>query len=190
MYPVFLSVSSNDEKFARSIWEGLPRDWAYLYSMSGEEGAELWDEISRCELPSSKYLIVFWSKDYVTAGGCIRELRQAAELVASGTLSPLILRLDEFPITWSDHLSIELKAVFSDLARLLGVRTSRPNITVDDASHIVQRFIEPGNEQYSSHIPPGRNTRHDAIRCAEGAVQVLPGYVDLRLSWGRANHAG
>lgn len=143
MYPVFLSVSSKDEKFARTIWEGLPRDWAYLYSESGQEGAELWDEISRRELPASKFLIVFWSKDYVSAEGCVRELRQAAELVASGMLSPLILRLDDFPITWSAGLADELKPVFSDLARLLDVRTSRPEISVDDASHLVQRFIEP-----------------------------------------------
>lgn len=153
MYPVFLSVSSKDEKFARSIWKDLPRDWAYLYSESGEEGAELWDEISRRELPSSKYLIVFWSKDYVTAKGCLRELRQAAELVASGTLSPLILRLDEFPIAWSDDLSNELKPVFSDLARLLSVRASRPNIPLDDASHLVQRFIEPAMNSAHPILP-------------------------------------
>ncbi|MBX9859635.1 MAG: toll/interleukin-1 receptor domain-containing protein [Sphingomonas sp.] len=143
MYPVFLSVSSKDEKFARVIWDDLPRDWAYLYSASGEEGAELWDEISTRELPSSKYLIVFWSKNYVKAQGCVRELRQAAELVAQGTLSPLILRLDDFPITWVDQLPVELRTIFSDLDRLLGVRTSRPNIPVDDARHLVQRFIEP-----------------------------------------------
>ena len=70
-------------------------------------------------------------------------VEEAAELVAGGTLSPLILRLDDFPITWSDDLPGELKPVFLDLARLLGVRTSRPNIPVDDASHLVQRFIEP-----------------------------------------------
>src|SRR3989344_8270968 len=93
MFPVFLSVSSKDEGFAREIWKGLPRGWAYLYSTSGDEGAELWDEISRRELPSSKYFIAFWSRDYASAGGCVRELRQAADLVAGGTLSPLILRL-------------------------------------------------------------------------------------------------
>lgn len=143
MYPVFLSVSSKDEGFAHIIWEKLPRDWAYLYSQSGEEGAELWDEISRRELPSSKYFVVFWSKNYPKAGGCVRELRQAAELVTTGLLSPLILRLDDFPITWRDDLPSELSPVFADLAKLLDVRTSRPNITVDDASHLVQRFIEP-----------------------------------------------
>ncbi|UWU20937.1 toll/interleukin-1 receptor domain-containing protein [Rhizobium sp. CB3060] len=166
MYPVFLSVSSNDEKFAHSIWEDLPRDWAYLYSASGEEGAELWDEISRRELPSSNYLIVFWSKDYVRAKGCVRELRQAAELVASGTLSPLILRLDDFPIIWSDELPGELKQVFSDLAPLLEVRTSRPNIPVDDASHLVQRFIEPAMNVAHPMFP-----RDDILEPMRSAVQ-------------------
>jgi tetratricopeptide (TPR) repeat protein len=143
MFPVFLSVSSKDEAFARYIWEKLPADWAYLYSTSGDEGAELWDEISRREIPASKFFIVFWSKDYVTATGCVRELSQAAELVADGMLSPLILRLDDFPITWNDALPSELEPVYSDLKRLLDVRTSRPNITRDDANHLVQRFIEP-----------------------------------------------
>lgn len=166
MYPVFLSVSSNDEKFAHAIWGDLPRDWAYLYSESGEEGAELWDEISRRELPSSKYLIVFWSKNYVRAEGCVRELRQAAELVAKGTLSPLILRLDDFPITWNDNLPGDLKLVFSDLARLLDVRTSRPNITVDDAGHLVQRFIEPAMNMTHPML-----TRDDILEPMRSAAQ-------------------
>jgi tetratricopeptide (TPR) repeat protein len=166
MYPVFLSVSSNDEMFARSIWQDLPRDWGYLYSVSGEEGAELWDEISRRELPSSKYFIVFWSKGYARAAGCVRELRQAAELVASGTLSPLILRLDNFPITWSGDLPSELKPVFSDLARLLDVRTSRPNIPVDDASHLVQRFIEPVMSSAHPMFP-----RDDILESTRSAAQ-------------------
>ncbi|MDV3480848.1 hypothetical protein [Sphingobium yanoikuyae] len=136
-------MSSKDENFAHSIWKNLPRDWAYLYSASGEEGAELWDEISRRELPASKYFIVFWSRNYVTASGCVRELRQAAELVSNGMLSSLILRLDDFPIGWNDELPRELKSVFLDLDRLLDVRTSRPNISVDDAGHLVQRFVEP-----------------------------------------------
>lgn len=166
MFPVFLSVSSHNEKFARSIWNDLPTDWAYLYSVSGEEGAELWDEISRRELPSSKYFIVFWSKHYARAPGCVRELRQAAELVAGGTLSPLILRLDDFPITWSEELPSALKAVFSDLVRLLDVRTSRPNISVDDAGHLVQRFIEPVMNSAHPMFP-----RDDILESMRSAAQ-------------------
>lgn len=147
MYPIFLSVSSSDEKFARAIWNDLPSDWAYLYSASGVEGAEMWDEISRQELPAAKYLIIFWSKNYVKAQGCIRELRQAAELLAAGTLETLILRLDDFPIVWpegpTDSLTDDLKPIFSDLSRFLAVRTSRESIAVTDAIHLVQRFIEP-----------------------------------------------
>ncbi|MBX9659101.1 MAG: toll/interleukin-1 receptor domain-containing protein [Nitrospiraceae bacterium] len=166
MFPVFFSVSSKNEKFAHHIWSDLPRDWAYLYSTAGDEGAELWDEISRRELPSSKYFIVFWSKDYVRAEGCVRELKQAAELIARGALSPLILRLDDFPITWSDDLPGELKPVFLDLARLLDVRTSRPNISVDDASHLVQRFIEPAMNIAHPMLP-----RDDVLEPMRSAVQ-------------------
>lgn len=143
MYPVFLSVSSKDEQFARAIWDELPRDWAYLYSTAGVEGAELWEEISVKELPASKFFVVFWSENYVHAQGCVRELSQAAELVKNGTLSPLILRLDEFPIKWKESLPINLKSIFSDLEQFLDVRTSRPSISIDDAQNLVQRFIEP-----------------------------------------------
>lgn len=166
MYPVFLSVSSKDEQFAHSIWKDLPPDWAYLYSASGEEGTELWDEISRRELPSSKYFIVFWSANYVRAKGCTRELRQAAELVAGGTLSPLILRLDDFPITWSDDLPGDLKPVFSDLRKLLDVRTSRPNVPLADASYLVQRFIEPAMSLAHPIFP-----RDDILEAMRSAAQ-------------------
>jgi hypothetical protein len=166
MFPVFFSVSSKDERFAYEVWKNLPRDWAYLYSIAGDEGAELWDEISRRELPSSRYFIAFWSKDYVRAEGCVRELRQAAELIASGTLSPLILRLDDFPITWRDDLPSELKPVFSDLSRLLDVRTSRPNISVADASDLVERFIEPAMNVAHPTFP-----RDDVLEPMRSAAQ-------------------
>lgn len=164
MHPVFLSVSSADERFARAIWSELPSDWAYLYSESGQEGAEMWDEISREELPLSKYFIIFWSKHYVTARGCIRELRQAAELVGNGTMSSLIVRLDDFPITFQDHMPIELKPILSDLERFLDVRTSRPNISVEDANHLVQRFIEPAMN--SAHPTLSRDDILEPMRAA------------------------
>lgn len=143
MHPVFLSVSAADEAFARSIWAELPSDWAYLYSTSGEEGAEMWDEIARQELPSAQYFIVFWSQNYAISPGCVRELSQAAELAAAGTISPLVLRLDDFPIFWKDGLAVETKQVFADLKPLLDVRTSRAKLSMEDANHLVQRFIEP-----------------------------------------------
>ena len=143
MHPVFLSVSSIDEKFANAVWKEMPSDWAYLYSESGVEGAEMWDEISKQELPTSKYIIIFWSKNYVRASGCIRELRQSVELVAGGIIEPLVLRLDEFPIVWNDDLPEDLKPVFSDLSPMLSIRTSRANISAADAIPLVQRFVEP-----------------------------------------------
>lgn len=166
MYPVFLSVSSKDVQFADSIWESLPPDWAFLYTKTGVEGAELWDEISRCELPSSKYFIIFWSRNYAEGEGTVRELRQAAELVTSGTLSSFILRLDDFPITWEDDLPVEFKQVFSDLAPFLNVRTSRPNIALDDAKHQVQRLIEP-----TLNINHPMLSRDDILEPMRAAVQ-------------------
>ncbi|ODT70462.1 MAG: hypothetical protein ABS75_12545 [Pelagibacterium sp. SCN 63-23] len=103
----------------------------------------MWDEIARQELPSSRYFIVFWSRNYVVAQGCVRELSQAAELAAAGSISPLVLRLDDFPIFWRDDLPVDTKQVFADLKPLLDVRTSRPHVSVEDANHLVQRFIEP-----------------------------------------------
>jgi hypothetical protein len=172
VHPVFLSVSSANETFARKIWTELPSDWAYLYSASGEEGAELWDEISRRELPASRFFVVFWSESYAVANGCVRELSQAAELLSNGTLSSLILRLDDFPIKWNDHLPVALKSVFEDLAKLLDVRTSRPNISVEDANHLVQRFIEPAMNSthptlYRDHIlePMRTAAQKERFRC-------------------------
>jgi hypothetical protein len=132
----------------------------------------MWDEISRRELPASRYLVVFWSKSYVSAKGCVRELSQAAELIANGTLSSLILRLDDFPIIWSDELALDLKPVFDDLAHLLDVRASHPNVSVEDANQLVQRFIEPAMK--SAHptlhrddiLEPMRNAaQKERFRC-------------------------
>jgi len=164
MYPVFFSVSSSDVEFAQAIWRNLPQDWVYLYSESGQEGAEFWDEISRKELPLSKFFVIFWSENYVNAPGCLRELKQAAALVQNGILSPLILRLDEYPLAWKEGMSLESKLIFEDLKAMLGVRTSRQSISVQDARHLVQRFIEP--TMNTSHPMFPRDDVLEAVRAA------------------------
>jgi len=74
--------------------------------------------------------------------------------------------LDDFPITWSDDLPGDLKPVFSDLSRLLGVRTSRPNISVADASDLVERFIEPAMNVVHPMFP-----RDDVLEPMRSAAQ-------------------
>lgn len=167
MFPIFFSVSSDDEAYARSVWEALPADWVYLYSETGEEGVEMWDEISRKELPQAKYFVVFWSKSYAKANGCIRELNQAAELSDNGTLSSLIIRLDDYPITWDEGLPHEQEPVFKDLGRLLAVRTSRANMQVADARHLVQRIVEPVVRSTHPHF-----NRTDALTAMRDAAQM------------------
>ena len=80
MYPIFFSVSSHDIGFAEEAWGNFPDDWIYLYSKTGEEGAHMWEEISRRELPLSRLFVVFWSRNYVSATGCVREIVQARDL--------------------------------------------------------------------------------------------------------------
>src|SRR5687767_7326314 len=101
MFPVFFSVASRDIDFAEGIWRQLPDDWVYIYSRTGEVGADMWEEISRAELPQSQIFVVFWSRHYLVARGCTRELLQARELVKSGYFRSIVLRLDETPLAWT-----------------------------------------------------------------------------------------
>jgi hypothetical protein len=143
MTPVFFSVSNTDVAFAEWIWDRLPSDLAFLYSKNGEDGVVLWDEISEKKLPKCSHIVVFWSKNFPKAGGCVKELEQAAAMVDAKAIYPLILRLDDYPITYSDDLPADEKDVFSALNSLLNIRTSSQNITQTDALDLVQRVIEP-----------------------------------------------
>ena len=166
MYPIFFSVSSQDVSFAEEIWKQFPSDWIYLYSKTGEEGAHMWDEISRRELPKSRVIIVFWSRNFVKAGGCLRELRQARTLVREGRLACLVLRLDEYPITWKDGLDEETREAFQDLEPFLDIRTSAPKVEVDRAISLVQRVAEP---ILKSDHP--RLQRHDILQTLQRVIQ-------------------
>ncbi|WP_342629845.1 hypothetical protein AAC691_09315 [Nguyenibacter vanlangensis] len=143
MFPIFFSVSSTDIAFAEEVSKKLPDDWIYLYSKTGEEGAHMWDEISHKELPQSQIFIIFWSKSYIAATGCVREILQAKDLVQKASLKPLVLRLDDTPITWQDDHEEDGKPVFEALGTMLQYRTSSPKVTVQQAIDLVERVAEP-----------------------------------------------
>ena len=166
MFPVFFSASSDDIAFAEQVWRQIPDDWAYIYSKTGEEGVHMWDEISRRELPQSHLFVVFWSKSYIMAQGCLREILQAKDLVQQGLLRPLVLRLDDFPITWKDEVGESAKPVFEALGTMLDYRTSDPRVTVQRAIDLVQRFAEPILQSDHPRLP-----RHDLEQTLRVVVQ-------------------
>lgn len=143
MFPIFFSVSHKNVLLAEEIWEQLPGDWVYIYSRTGEEGAQILDEISRRELPQSQLVVVFWSRHYARSEGCVREILQAKDLVQQRLLRSLVLRLDDFPIVWEAGLGEATKPVFDALGTMLDYRTSGPNVTVQRATALVQRLAEP-----------------------------------------------
>lgn len=142
MNPLFFSVASQDVAYAETIWERFPSDQTYLYSKNGVEGADLWDEIARAKIPNCKLFVAFWSDNYVKSIGATKELVQAAQLVAQGLIRPLVIRLDSFPIVFSDGMDANLKEVFDALALLLPARASRENMAVADASVLIERVAE------------------------------------------------
>ncbi|WP_444464447.1 hypothetical protein [Rhodobacter capsulatus] len=142
-FPIFFSVSSADINFAEQVWEQFPDDWIYLYSKTGEEAAHMWDEISGRELPRSKILVVFWSRKYIEAQGCVKEIKQAASLLDGKLLRPLVLRLDDCPLHWTEDFPENTKEVFSALGKALDYRTSRANLPIEVAIQLVSRVSEP-----------------------------------------------
>lgn len=166
MFPIFFSVSSRDILFAERVWDNFPADWIYLYSRSGEEGAHMWDEISQRELPKSKILVIFWSGHYLTAEGCVREILQARDLVSQGAVRPVVLRLDDTPISWGNDLDAGVKPVFEALREMLAYRTSSPNVTEANAIEIVGRAAEPILKPQHPIL-----LRHDILATMRRAVQ-------------------
>lgn len=166
MFPIFFSVASKDIAFAEEVWKGLPDDWVYIYSKTGEEGVHMWDEISRRELPQSRLFVIFWSKDYITAKGCVREIQQAKDLVQQRHLRSVVLRLDDFPITWRDEFGEDAKPVFEALGALLDYRTSGPNVTIQRALELLQRLAEPILGSDHPQMP-----RHDIQQTVRRAAQ-------------------
>lgn len=142
-FPIFFSVSSVDIEFSEKIWDQFPDNWIYLYSKTGEEAAHMWDEISERELPRAKILVIFWSRKYLEAQGCIREIKQAANLLKRKQLRPLVLRLDDTPLSWTKDFSENTKEVFDSLKPALDYRTSPKNVSIQRAIELVARVSEP-----------------------------------------------
>lgn len=166
MYPIFFSVSSSDIEFSERVWQPFPDDLVYIYSQTGEDGADMWEEISLRELPLSKVFVVFWSKNYVEASGCVREILQAKELVERGSLRPLVLRIDDHPIKWNDTLEKDTQPVFDALNAMLGFRTSPVNIHEDRAIDLVQRVAETILQSDHPRMP-----RADLLKALRSTVQ-------------------
>lgn len=142
-FPIFYSVSSDDLDFAAKVWDHFPDDWIYLYSKTGEEAVHMWDEISERELPRAKIMVIFWSRNFLKAKGCIREIKQAEGLFERKLLRPLVLRLDDCPLSWTDDFPEDAKEVFSALKKALDYRTSRENVSIDQAIELVKRVSDP-----------------------------------------------
>jgi len=143
MYPLFFSVSSKDVGFAEATWQGFPDDWVYLYSKTGRHGVHMWDEIGLEELPNSKVVVIFWSKNFPESPGCVREIEQAARLYLSGSHIPVILRLDDYPLSWREGMDENQKLVFGALKSLAYYRASNPGITAEQAKALVSQVAEP-----------------------------------------------
>ena len=124
----------------------------------------MWDEISHRELPHSKLFVVFWSKNYVSATGCIKEIVQAEKLVEQGRLKTLIIRLDDYPIFWSKDMAPESKVVFDALKPMLSNRTSSVGASSRQAITLIQRAADP--ILGSSHPLMVRAESQDALRRA------------------------
>jgi len=167
MYPLFFSVSQKDIEFAEQIWDHFPADWAYLYSKSGELGAHMWDEIALKELPKAKIIVVFWSKNFATSGGCVKEAIQAAKLYRNGTLKPLIIRLDDYPLFWREGMSDDLRPAFDAVRVLADYRATEASCTADMASRLIARMAEP-----FLHNDHPRMPRHDLVRALRHAMQL------------------
>jgi tetratricopeptide (TPR) repeat protein len=166
MFPIFFSVSSDDIAFAEKVWKPFPDDWVYLYSKTGEEGAHMWDEISRRELPQTRLFVVFWSKNYITGEGCVREIQQAKDLINLGQLQAVVLRLDDFPISWNEELGENTKPAYEALGVMLDHRTSSPHLTVHRAIDLVQRVVEPILGSDHPTMP-----RHDLLQTLRRVVK-------------------
>lgn len=140
-FPIFFSVSASDTPYAEKLFECFPDDWIYLWSKSGKEGVDLWQEIEKEQLPYSKMFVVFWSKNYLNSENCIKELEIAAEMKRQSAITPLVIRLDHHPISYSKNLR-QKKRDFQTFGTLLSHRTSKPQCNLDSAEKLVQEVGE------------------------------------------------
>ncbi len=166
-FPIFFSVASADIDFAEKVWEHFPSDWIYLYSKSGEESAHMWEEISERELPQSKVVVVFWSRNYLKAKGCIREIKQTSNLLKSKIIRPLVLRIDDCPLHWNENFPDEAKEIFADFGSTLEYRTSPECVSTSKAIELVNRVSDPILVSDHPRLP-----RPELIRSMRSSLQL------------------
>lgn len=166
MYPLFFSVSSQDVGFAEATWEFFPDDWVYLYSKTGRHGVRMWDEIALEELPNSKVVVIFWSKNFPSSTGCVREIKQAEMLYRTGSHVPLILRLDDYPLSWREGMNEDEKPVFDALKPLADYRASDPNVSVEKAKALISQVAEPTLRSDHPRMP-----RHDMVQALRKTLE-------------------
>lgn len=98
MRKAFFSVSGEDQPIAEKLAKNFRPDLMYLYSHTGEIGAEIWKEVEE-KLRECHLFVIFWSKHYVSKPGTIREILRASELLRQNVIKGvLIIRLDETPL--------------------------------------------------------------------------------------------
>ncbi|PTW62353.1 hypothetical protein C8N35_101395 [Breoghania corrubedonensis] len=166
MYPIFFSVSSKDIEFAEATWQKFPDDWVYLYSKTGRHGVHMWDEIALTELPNAKVMVIFWSRNFPESTGCIREIKQAVSLYRLGSHIPLILRLDDYPLSWRDGICEDQKPVFEALKPLADYRASDPDVSVEKAKALISQVAEPLLESEHPRMP-----RHDMVKALRKVLE-------------------
>ena len=176
-HPIFFSVSHKDIAFAEEVWAQFPAEWTYLYSKSGVVGADMWEEISERELPSSKLVVVFWSKNFSTSKGCLRELKQASTLKRLGLVDTLVIRLDHFPIFWKQKKGNRLREVYQDLEPLLASRTTTSQCdTLTAASDLRRLTTELLRPQLPKLQRPELQARAIQAGKAADKFKYKPGY--------------
>lgn len=166
MYPLFFSVSDQDIGFAEATWQYFPNDWVYLYSKTGRHGVHMWDEIGLEELPNSKVVVIFWSKHFPESSGCVREIEQAATLYSSRLITPVILRIDDHPLSWRDGMDLDQKPVFDALKPLADYRASDADVSVEQAKALITSVAEPMLKSDHPRMP-----RHDMVQALRNTLQ-------------------
>ena len=145
-HKVFFSVASQDITLAERIHERYTGDLIYVYTKSGKNGAWMWDEIEREELPFAKAVVVFWSEHFLRNEGTSRELALANSLFTKGQLREFtIIRCDDTPLFAKEMtrtlLDREAK-VFSDLQGFLKhKRADKPTVLFPEACRLVDDIV-------------------------------------------------
>jgi len=154
--PVFFSVSSRDIAKADAIARRFSGDIIYLYTRTGVDGADFWDEIERAELSQARGLVIFWSRDFLRSAACRRELELAASLLASGQLKHVaILRLDDLDLSaGTDDYTDAERAAFDHFAHFTArFRASTPPYDADKAFQIVDRLVREATARPAPIFP-------------------------------------